>query len=204
MSSVQIPLATVGLNSTQEKLKAIDAGMKPALADAIHRAALLVERAVKQGQLSGKQGKTTGLDVGTGQLRASFSSAVFYVGERLVGIVGSPLVYSRIHEEGGTIKPVKAGALTIPLTPEAHIRKARDFDDLFIWKNPDTGKAFLAQGDDAKLTLHYLLMKSVTIPPRRYLTKAMKAAKADVLQLVGKGVSVVISQADAKTKGVKD
>ena len=41
--------------------------------------------------------------------------------------IGSNLVYARIHHEGGTIKPVRAKYLAIPLTKEAAVRRPRDW-----------------------------------------------------------------------------
>ncbi len=207
MSDVVIPLATVGISRLEEKLKALKQGIPAQMVDAIERASLLVEREVKQKQLSGRRGTRTGLDVDTGQLRASFSSSVFVVGERVVGIVGSPSVYSRIHESGGEIRPKAAKALAIPLTPEAKINKPRQMGDLFVWQNQDTGKAFLARSEEGGgLTLHYFLTGGVTIPARKYLTKAQQAVKKDVVNLVGKGVSIAIQKADKRvgSKGTKE
>ncbi len=84
------------------------------------------------------------------------------VGDKVV--VGSNLVYARIHHEGGIIRPVNAKALAIPIAKIAATKNPRDFDNTFIKK----GIIFQKQEDGSLLAL-YALKKSVTIPARPYM-----------------------------------
>lgn len=76
-------------------LTAIEKGFKNALIDA-------------EGQAKGSGYKQSGLKVRTGHLRRSIYSR--YKGY-LKGELGSPLVYSRIHQYGGVIVPKKKKSL---------------------------------------------------------------------------------------------
>lgn len=91
--------------------------------------------------------------------------------------VGTNLEHARIHQEGGTIRPTHAKALTIPLTKEAsYFSSPRLQPDLFVFRS-DTGKAFLAEAkktgkgkrQKTKLILHWLLVKQAIIPARPFL-----------------------------------
>jgi len=70
------------------------------------------------------------------------------------------------HLLGGTIRPTKAKALAIPLQPENKGVNPREKwpnrDGAFVWRNPDSGHAFLATGEEGNLTLHYLLLQSIS------------------------------------------
>lgn len=83
---------------------------------------------------------------------------------------------AKIHEFGGRIVPVKAGALAIPLTAEAARRKPRSWDHTFLLKPYDreTGKRTHAlicrRNGDGTITALYVLTKSVTMPARPYIT----------------------------------
>lgn len=84
------------------------------------------------------------------------------------------LPYAITHQEGKTITPKMKKFLTIPLTRDA--RRAESAADLerrkstklFVMK-PGNGKAFLAEDNGRRIILHYILLKSVTIPRRRFL-----------------------------------
>lgn len=93
-------------------------------------------------------------------------------------LMGTNLDYARIHQEGGTITPKNAKALSIPLTREAErAGGARNFPrDLFVWKG-ESGRAFLAEAEQkgrgkksfTQLLFHYILLDSVRIPARPFL-----------------------------------
>ena len=78
--------------------------------------------------------------------------------------IGSNLVYARIHHEGGTIKPVRAKYLAIPLTKEAAVRRPRDWADTFIAK----GVIFRNTGG-GEIEALYALKKQVQMPARPYM-----------------------------------
>jgi phage gpG-like protein len=91
--------------------------------------------------------------------------------------ISSNLPYASIHHTGGTIKPVKAKSLSIPLTREARrIGGAGDFFRQNSRKNPfiipgkKEGVAFVVtKGARGGLDFHYMLVKQVVIPARPYL-----------------------------------
>lgn len=186
---VQIKAKVVGVAETNEQLKALKRKIPFKTIDGIRKATLVVERQIKENLTGGNPLRVQG-----GILRASFSSRVFNVEGGVRGIVGSPVKYAAIHERGGTITPKRAKALTIPIAPEAKRRKARDFPDLFIWKHHEgEGGAFLVQptpGGGFKII--FQLRSSVFIPPRRYITKAMKITGPKVVALVGNKIGQTV------------
>jgi hypothetical protein len=70
------------------------------------------------------------------------------------------------HLRGGTIRPRNSKALAIPLQPGLKDKNPRevwpDRKGAFVWRDPKSDRAFLATGEDGKLTLHYLLLQSVS------------------------------------------
>lgn len=104
-----------------------------------------------------------------------------------MAIVTSSAPYARIHETGGTIRPVRASALAIPLTGGARASGGpRSMAGLFIPK----GKAVLALSRGGRISPQFALARSVTLPARGYLTKAAKAASA----VIGKRVADLVRQ----------
>lgn len=88
-------------------------------------------------------------------------------------IVGTNVVYARIHHEGGVIKPKRAKYLAIPLTKEAAVMKPRDWTDTWIKLG-----IIMHKGADGEPEALYCLVKSVTIPARPYMfidDKTMKS-----------------------------
>ena len=75
----------------------------------------------------------------------------------------------RWHRYGGTIEPRNAKALAIPLRPENKgvypSKKFPNRGDAFVYRPKSGDKAFLATSDNGKLTLHYILLKSVSKDP---------------------------------------
>lgn len=68
----------------------------------------------------------------------------------------------RFH--GGTVTPVNAKMLTIPVNPAAYGMRAREFPDTFVWRDKDTKSAFIADAPGNVLRLLFLLTDSATIP----------------------------------------
>jgi len=86
--------------------------------------------------------------------------------------VGTNLVYAAILHFGGTIRPKRAKALTIPIAPEARGMRARDFENTFVLRRPDdeAGEGLIMQslaGGGVKPL--FALRTSVTIKPRPYM-----------------------------------
>lgn len=185
-------LTVIGWPEAKERLEATARAIPRELFDGVRRASLVMERAVKL-QITEQFG-------GGNQWRASWTSAASITGDgtNVVGVVGSAHPASRIQELGGTIRPVKAGALAVPLTPEAKRHRPRELD-LFIVQGAGRrpgGAAFLVRqrgkGRTRKLEYLYMLLQSVTLPATRYLTKAQERAEGEVVALVGGRVSVAI------------
>ena len=78
----------------------------PSIYKGMKEAMLLAERTAKGTYLSGKA-----LQRRTGRLRGSITQDVKIEGNKVVGTIGTDVVYGRIHELGGVIKPKKAKLL---------------------------------------------------------------------------------------------
>lgn len=72
-----------------------------------------------------------------------------------------------IHHFGGTIVPKTAGALTIPIAPEAKGKRAADFPkhELWVLRKNESRQAVLMWGGKAL----FLLVKSVEMPSRPFM-----------------------------------
>ena len=79
------------------------------------------------------------------------------------------IIYAAIHQFGGTIRPVNAKSLAIPVTPEARKVHPRDFKGLFPVRKQGKDQGVLCTQDGkGKIKVQYLLRKSVYIPMRKY------------------------------------
>jgi hypothetical protein len=118
----------------------------------------------------------------TGGLARSWSP-VFRTsgGVKEIGVF-SDSPYARIHEHGGEITPKAARALTIPLTPTARRRSARDWKDLKLIHRPPF-LPILATVRKGKIQPQYVLKNRVFITPKRYLTKAGEKVEPDLKEL---------------------
>lgn len=103
--------------------------------------------------------------------------------------IGTNAEYATVHEYGGTIRPKHAKSLAIPVSATAKkVKGPRDFP----------GKLFLVKTDDkvylmgAKGKIHYILVKSVTIPARPYLRPAVDEHRGEIEQAFASGVRQVI------------
>lgn len=100
--------------------------------------------------------------------------------EGLSVTVGTNLVYARIHDQGGVIKPVKAKYLTIPL---GNMKRAKKGAGLFFIKSKK-GNKLLVRKKGKGIEPMFLLKDQVTIPKRPYLTNAFK----DVVNKQAEGI----------------
>jgi hypothetical protein len=110
-------------------------------------------------------------------------------GDSFIGSAHTNKKYAQIQEEGGTIRAKSAQALTIPLPgklrPKAKTLEASG--DTFIHKDV----IFLKTGKTKEEIIPiYVLRRSVTIPPSRWITKAQKQATPRVAQILTKGLDV--------------
>lgn len=136
----------------------------------------------------------------TAKMARSFRPKIVTDKKSEVGVlVASDLVYSRIQDLGGEIQPVRAKALTIPISNKAKktTLKARDWPSgrLFIWKNKETNKVFLAESKGKKgLILHYVLKDRVRISPKGYLLDALEKATSGIDKILKEGVDQTVSE----------
>ena len=113
---------------------------------------------------------------------AGAGDSVHYTPVKQGVIVTATQIGLRLHYQGGTVRPARAKALTIPINPQAYGKRAREFDDLFIITTGTPGVAILAKkGSGRSFVIPlYLLLKSVThqadptiLPPEREVILAL-------------------------------
>lgn len=131
----------------------------------------------------------------TGALARSFDVSVRRSSRGITNMsIRSDKVYAAIHETGGVIRPVKARALTIPLTPAARLLPAKQWGGRLFRPR---GKSILATkgGAGGGITPQFALKQSVTIRPKRYISKAARASLSRVERLFGEMVIAVSKRA---------
>lgn len=151
------------------------------------------ERILKQDVLSGQV-----LRVRTGRLRSSIGTLVMQSQDGLVGQIGSGvrigerMPYANIHETGGVIKPKKGRYLAIPLKAAltdsgSQLRggafSARDFTDTFFMTSRKGNRLIMQRQAKGAVPL-FVLKESVTIPARRYMSKATEQLNIEVEKLI--------------------
>lgn len=157
----------------------LDGGAIKAVAGAVLRAAHLTAGAIATVVLARFR-------EGTGQLARSFPANVGFVQQSATEVSArtfSPLPHARIQDQGGVIRP-RGHALTVPLTPEAEKRMARDWPAGQLRLVVLRGKAFLVEvlgkGKGAQLRPQYVLKDQVTITGTGYIEQARKQAAPQV------------------------
>lgn len=144
--------------ATREADKAIQQGLR--------RAAM---RVVREAKINVKQKlNTTGTSRGTlgRSITAIFPS-------KYVAHVGPSVIYGRIHELGGVIRPVNARMLAIPIGDRTG--SAREHDDLTFIGSGNKGCLVDSGGKP-----QFALVSSVTIPARPYLAPALEKSKTKI------------------------
>lgn len=96
-----------------------------------------------------------------------------------------------IHEYGVTIKAKNAKYLTVPIHPDSVGKKAREFDDLFVF-TAASGEKFLARGDGDNLIFYYWLTPSVVIPERSFLRSTHDEEGDRIINQTERAVSQVL------------
>jgi hypothetical protein len=155
-------------------------------------------------RLSGgpRSGRTTSLRIARreGNLIRALHRDVIEADDRVTGQVyfeGDEHIemIARVLQEGATIVPRTAGALTIPIAEEAEGRRARDFGSTFIFR-AKSGNAFIAQrqgtGPRPTLRLLFLLARKVVIPPRPVMREAAERFFPQILQNVFRRVRGIL------------
>ena len=88
-------------------------------------------------------------------------------------------IYAAQREYGGVIKPFRAGALTIPIHPDAKHREASDFSDLFMVK-PKGGNALLVRDSGNKFDIMFVLVKQVKQKATPFMRPGMASANRKI------------------------
>jgi len=181
-------------DEAQDALTKVGTAMDQAARQNVSRAAFYLQRAVVLEATGGTVGgahtleRSRGVKSARGKLGQSYKADTFKDSQGWVGRVASGSIYARILDIGGTVRPKNVKYLTLPLTPEAGKRGAREFDNLFFLEDPDTGAKFLAREDpnnpDAGPEYLYQLLDHVEIPAYHYTEVAQRKAQAGINKLL--------------------
>jgi hypothetical protein len=140
----------------------------------------------------------------TGALARSFKPMIVtekdgFGDTRIAAGAYSNLKYAAIHEEGGPIT-AKGGALTIPITPQAQRRRARDWGDQLVLIRKPGHLPILASKEGDRIKPQYILKKRVYISGKGYIAKAAEASRDEVEAIIRDGVQASIDDAGAGPK----
>lgn len=120
----------------------------------------------------------------TGRLRQSI---VWIVNKNKLTVkIGTSVIYGRILELGGTIRPKTAGALSVPISDAA--KRHRGSPTIFpkrLTLIRSGGRAYLIESKSRRTTIHYVLVKSVRIKARPYLRPAVTENLKNIEKLFG-------------------
>ncbi len=131
----------------------------------------------------------------TGALARSFVGVLVKSGaEGIRAEAKSSLPYARIHDQGGIIRPKGGKYLTIPITPAARRRRARDFPGLvFIHKKPHL--PVLALVSKGVVRPQYILRTSVRITAKHYIQKATDTSREACRKIIEDAVRQLLRAA---------
>lgn len=133
----------------------------PTLKAALTRAAVYVAGQAKRMVYAGRPEH---LAAGTGMLRNSIKHEMHYP----EAYIGSNVVYARIHELGGTIRPKKGQFLSIPVGDWTD--SPRNHPELRYAQSVNGQPYLVTEGGEVM----YILRRQVTLPARPYLSPAME------------------------------
>jgi len=209
-----IGVTVTGVDKVTKNLRGARAGTGPATARGVRMGVAIVERALKmemtkKGEMDafwGKQGAgDDGLAVRTGRTRASVTGAQFRSGDTYVGVVGSKEKHLKDHEDGATLQGTSpAGYHRIPTaaakTPAGVDRNAgrsiRNIPGAFLFTSK-AGNLWAAMRNNAgPLVLLYMLVKSITLRPRKIFARVRREQQAPVVEALRSQVSIVVAQAN--------
>jgi HK97 gp10 family phage protein len=139
--------------------------MRAGLARGLDQAAMIVEGAAKELVYAGHPEH---LEVQKGRLRQSITRRVHTEGA-MYAEVGTNVIYARIHEFGGVIRPTQAHALAVPIGDLKG--SPRNYRGLWTLRRP--GRAPLLMDRSGKP--QYVLAEQVVMPARPYLRPALAA-----------------------------
>jgi hypothetical protein len=143
---------------------------------------LFIKKSYKGGSVFRRPPKEFDLRLGMKVNKTGADSAEILVGTG--DYVGKPpVIYARIHEEGGTIRPTKARALAIPFPGVTG--SPRQYPEAFIlpkMKGFTIGIIALAKEGkrSTKIIPLFLLRKQVTLPARRWFSTPIAARRPEL------------------------
>lgn len=129
------------------------------------------------------------LNARTGQLRRNIGSQIKETGSKISGVVGvgiagtKNVVYARIHEKGGIIKPVRKKMLTVPVPGVKG--QARNYPNAFIIKSK-RGNLLIVEKQGGSIKPLFVLRKSVRIPERQWFSRSIDEMKPELNRLMAK------------------
>jgi len=121
-----------------------------------------------------------------------------------VGIVGPSAIYGATHELGGTIRPVRARALAIPLDAAktaAGVSRGgpRSYSDLFLVKGKG-GKPILVRDiGGGRLKAFFALRSSVRVPARPFAKPTAEKTSQRVAAILGDAFVVGFKRTRTRT-----
>jgi hypothetical protein len=210
-----IGVTVAGVEHVRGNLARARTGVRTAQERGVARASVLVSRMLREeltGQAGshafwGKTGAKDGkLAVRTGHTRASITPGgnVIRVGDNVVAAVGSGSESLKRHEAGGTFRGTSPGGYFRVPTREAQTAAGvdrwmgmsiRNIPGAFLLRT-HAGRLWAAVGTKNRLTLLYLLVKSITLAPRRIFQRTRTKAQPQCAALVGNAVSLVVREAN--------
>lgn len=132
----------------------------------------------------------------TGNLARSFKETFLgWRGTEVSAIAHSDLIYARIQDEGGVIRPNTVGHLAIPLRDLPVGKWPRHWAKGQLKFIPGVSGGILATvSKGGRITPQYALKKRVIIRGRNYLETARKKAEPGVAEIMGQGVDRAINK----------
>lgn len=214
-----IGLTVNGARQVADRMKRAVTDVRKAQDQGIRLASIKVERDLKlevsaQGGRDAFWGKTGAsgnqLAVRSGRTRQSIvgGGRVYRVGNSVSAAVGTAEQHMKRHEDGGTFQGtspkgysrIPTGAAQTGAGVDRWIGKSiRDIPgaSLFTSKAGKLWAATRAAGARGKLVLLYLLVKQITLRPRKIFARVRDREQGAVAKIVGAEISVACGKANA-------
>lgn len=139
----------------------------------------------------------------TGRLARSFKPRVLVTGDEVSGAAISDLVYARIHDQGGDIRPRRRKFLAIPLAGVRRGQRPREFPRklAFIKTGPSAVLAeTVGKGKRARLVPRYALVKSARIRATGYQAEAFRAFEHEAPAFVEAALRRAVAAAEGAAR----
>lgn len=193
---VGVNMKIEGISEVSNRIKEMKQSLRIERRKAIENSSVYLMNYIQDKKLSGQVLKRR-----TARLADSIGYKVEEKGTSFIGGVGTPVVYSVIHETGGTIRAKNAKYLTIPLsdamTPAGVVRKpARQWADTFVRKIRNN--LFIFSKESGSPVPIFLLKKSVNIPKRPYIKPALQETKDKIFEMIGEAVKISVKIANGE------